>query len=272
VSNSIEYIQHHLTNLTYGRLSSGEWGFASTSEEIKEMGFMAINVDSMFFSILCGFIFVLFFRFIAVKAVSGVPTKLQNVVEMAVAFVNSSVKESFHGEKNNVIAPLALTIFVWVILMNTMDLIPVDLLPFVASYAGLHNLKVVPTADLNIALGMSFTIFVLMIFYSIKVKGVGGFAKEMTFNPFGPMLMPFNLILELVTLLSKPISLGMRLFGNMFAGELIFILIASMVPFWGQTAFALPWAIFHILVIVLQAFIFMMLTIVYLSSACSKEH
>lgn len=270
-SSPIEYIKHHLMNLTYGRKVDGTWAIATNEAEVKEMGFMAINLDTMFFSVLCGVLFLGVFRLVAKRATSGVPGGLQNFVEMIVEFVDTSVKESFHG-KSSLIAPLSLTIFVWIFLMNLLDLVPIDLLPMIAHAIGINYLKIVPSADINATLGMSVSVFFLVLFYSVKVKGISGFAEELTCHPFGPKLMPFNLVLELVTLLAKPISLGMRLFGNLFAGELIFVLIAALVPFWGHIVFALPWAIFHILVITLQAFIFMMLTIVYLSSASSEAH
>ncbi|HAR57003.1 MAG TPA: F0F1 ATP synthase subunit A, partial [Idiomarina baltica] len=203
----------------------------------------------------------------------------QCFVEMIVEFVDNSVKESFHG-KDKLIAPLALTIFVWIFLMNLMDLIPVDWLPTAAMYGGYwlgfvddpHDvyMKVVPTTDLNTTFALSLSVFALIIIYSIKYKGVKGFAKEMTFTPFNHWaLIPVNFVLESITLLAKPASLALRLFGNMYAGELIFILIA-MIGFW-QLPAHFAWAVFHILVITLQAFIFMMLTIVYLSMA-SSEH
>ena len=185
---------------------------------------------------------------------------------MMVEFVDTSVKESFHG-KNKVIAPLALTIFVWIFLMNLMDLIPVDFIPHLATLAGVPYFRIVPTTDINATLGMSLSVFALIIYYSIKIKGVGGFTKELTLQPFNtPIMIPFNFVLEMVGLLAKPVSLALRLFGNLYAGELIFILIAIL-PWFAQWALSVPWAIFHILVITLQAFIFMMLTIVYLSMA-----
>lgn len=211
------------------------------------------------------------FRKVAKNATSGVPGKLQTAVELVVGFVDSSVRDMYHG-KSKVIAPLALTVFVWVFLMNLMDLIPVDFLPFIGAHLGLPALRVVPTADVNVTLSMALGVFILILFYSIKMKGVGGFVKELTMQPFNhPVFIPINLILEGVSLLSKPVSLGLRLFGNMYAGELIFILIAGLLPWWSQWVLSLPWAIFHILIITLQAFIFMVLTIVYLSMA-SEEH
>jgi len=262
------YIQHHLQNLTYGNHPEGGWMFAHTAQEAKEMGFWAIHVDTMGWSIALGVLFLWLFRSAAKKATTGVPGGLQNFVEIMIEFVDNSVKETFHG-RNKVIAPLALTIFCWVFLMNFMDLIPVDFLPRLAQIiTGNEHLyfRVVPTTDLNATLGMAFSVFALIVYYSIKVKGVSGFVGELTLQPFGKWMIPFNLLLEGVGLIAKPISLALRLFGNLYAGELIFILIALM-PLWIQWALSVPWAIFHILVIVLQAFIFMMLTIVYLSMA-----
>ncbi|ATA19907.1 ATP synthase F0 subcomplex A subunit [Gibbsiella quercinecans] len=248
-----EYIGHHLTQLQVGT------------------GFWSLNIDSMFFSVVLGVIFLAIFRRVAKNATSGVPGKLQTAVELVVGFVDSSVRDMYHG-KSKVIAPLALTVFVWVFMMNLMDLIPVDFLPTAGRLLGLPYLRVVPTADVNITLSMALGVFILILFYSIKMKGVGGFVKELTMQPFNhPVFIPINLILEGVSLLSKPVSLGLRLFGNMYAGELIFILIAGLLPWWSQWVLSLPWAIFHILIITLQAFIFMVLTIVYLSMA-SEEH
>ncbi|MFD2230043.1 F0F1 ATP synthase subunit A [Alkalimarinus sediminis] len=262
------YIQHHLQNLTFGNHPEGGWMFAHTAQEAKEMGFWAIHVDTMGWSIALGVLFLWLFRSAAKKATTGVPGGLQNFVEVMIEFVDNSVKETFHG-RNKVIAPLALTIFCWVFLMNFMDLIPVDFLPRLAQIiTGNEHLyfRVVPTTDLNATLGMALSVFALIVYYSIKVKGVSGFVGELTLQPFGKWMIPFNLLLEGVGLIAKPISLALRLFGNLYAGELIFILIALM-PFWIQWALSVPWAIFHILVITLQAFIFMMLTIVYLSMA-----
>jgi len=274
--SSTEYIKHHLTNLTFGNHPEHGWSFAHTAQDAQEMGFWAFHVDSLGWSIALGLIFCLVFRSIANKANSGVPSGVQNFVEMIVEFVDSNVKDTYHG-KSTLIAPLALTIFCWVFLMNLMDLIPVDFIPFVAQALGLHYMKVVPSTDPNVTLGMSISVFMLILFYSIKMKGVGGFAGELALNPFNPanpilkaFFIPINLILEGVTLIAKPVSLGLRLFGNMYAGELIFILIA-LLPFGVQWLLSVPWAIFHILVITLQAFIFMMLTIVYLSMA-SEHH
>jgi F-type H+-transporting ATPase subunit a len=241
------YIVHHLTPL-----SAGE-------------GFWTFHLDTLFFSVVLGASFVFLFRKIAEKATSGVPGSLQNFVELLVEFVDTQVKDSFHG-RSGLIAPLALTVFVWVFLMNAMDLVPVDLLPMVGAAIGLEYLRVVPSTDLNATFAMSISVFFLILFYSIKVKGGVGFAKEMLLQPFGPWMIPFNLLLKLVEELAKPVSLGLRLFGNMYAGELIFILIA-LLPWWAQPLLSFPWAVFHILIITLQAFIFMVLTIVYLSLA-----
>ena len=242
------YIQHHLTNLAVGE------------------GFWTWHVDSLLFSVGLGALFLWLFYRAGKKATAGVPTKFQCFVEMMVEFIDGIVRDSFHG-RNPVIAPLALTIFVWVFLMNLMDLIPVDFIPHAAGLMGVPYLKIVPTTDLNITFGLSIGVFLLIVYYSIKVKGVSGFVKELTLQPFNHWaLIPVNLVLETVTLIAKPISLALRLFGNLYAGELIFILIALM-PWWTQFALSVPWAIFHILVIVLQAFIFMMLTVVYLSMA-----
>ena len=282
---STEYIQHHLTNMTYGKMPDGTWKLAETAKEAQEMGFTAIHLDSMGWSIGLGILFCFMFWIVAKAANSGVPTKFQSAIEMIIEFVDSSVRDTFHG-KSRLIAPLALTIFVWIFLMNLMDLIPVDWIPYTAQLIGAnvfgmdpHHVyfKIVPSTDPNITLGMALSVFALTIFYSIREKGLVGFGAEFALNPFNPsnpvlkaLLIPVNILLELVTFIARPISLALRLFGNMYAGELIFILIA-LLPFWIQWALSVPWAIFHILVITLQAFIFMMLTIVYLSMASEKH-
>jgi F-type H+-transporting ATPase subunit a len=274
ITNS-EYIKHHLTYL----------GFNLKTMSFGQGGFWTINLDTVFFSVLMGLIAIGIMYAAARKVTSGVPGKLQNFAEMMLQFADSQVKDCFHG-RNDLIGPLALTIFMWVFLMNFMDIVPVDLLPKVAQLFGFHYLKVVPTNDLNQTFAMSLTVFILIIFYSIKIKGVKGFSKELSLQPFNhPLLIPFNLLLELTGLIAKPISLSLRLFGNMYAGELIFILIGLLTlhPNWeqhsvstltlsfGQALLSLGWSIFHILVITLQAFIFMVLTIVYLSLA-HEEH
>jgi len=276
------YIQHHLQNMTWGKLPAGyeradghvlaepTWTLAHSPEEAVDMGFWAINLDSMGWAIALGVIFCFVFYRAAKRAHTGVPGIWLNFLEMIVEMVDKSVKESFHA-KSNLIAPLALTIFCWVFLMNLMDLVPVDWLPELAQIiSGDPHLyfRVVPTTDPNITFAIAFSVFFLIIFYSIKFKGVGGFIGELSLQPFGKWMIPFNLLLELVNLLAKPVSLALRLFGNLYAGELIFVLIA-MLGFW-QLPAHFVWAVFHILVIILQAFIFMMLTIVYLSMAA--EH
>lgn len=291
------YIRHHLTNLTYGKLPAGyeranadgsvtslqqdTWTLAHSSEEAGDMGFNAIHLDSMGWSIGLGLIFVLLFKRAASKAHAGVPTGLLNFVELIVEFIDNNVKDAFHF-KNPMIAPLALTIFVWVFMMNLMDLVPVDWLPHVAAMISGDPhffFKVVPSTDPNVTLGMAFTVFFLMIFFSIQKKGLMGFVKELTLHPFhapvwyaNVVLIPINLVLESVALIAKPISLGLRLFGNLYAGEMIFILIAIMYGagmalglFAGVLQWA--WAVFHILVIALQAFVFMVLTVVYMAMA-----
>ena len=338
-----EYIQHHLQNLTFGQHADGSWGIAHGAAEAAEMGFWAFHVDTLAWSLILGFSFFFIFRGVAKKANSGVPSRFQAAIELVVEFVDTNVKDSFHGT-SRLIAPLALTLFVWIFLMNLMDLIPVDVLPFVVGAVGIPYQKVVPTTDVNATMGMSLAVFALIIYYSISFKGLKGFLAELVFNPLNPkelgipkvlwpLVMAFNFMLEIVSLLAKPVSLGLRLFGNMYAGELIFILIALVftagsgfvgsglsylfgehIPVWfwvvatasvfltlganlkgklstkwtlwfllgemlliGGLAFLggqlmhFGWAVFHILIITLQAFIFMMLSIVYLSMAQSHH-
>lgn len=260
-----EYIGHHLQNLVYGRMPDGSWKFAENSMEAGQMGFMAIHVDSMAWSFGLGALFLFLFWSVGKRAQKGVPAGFQNLVEIVVEFVDSSVKEGFHGA-NRAIGPLALTIFVWVFLMNLMDLVPIDFLPRFFGLLGVHYMKVVPTTDINVTMGMALTVLLLMIGFAINAKGVGGFVGELTLQPLGKWVIPFNFILETSALLAKPVSLGMRLYGNLFAGELIFILIACL-PWWAQFTLSVPWAIFHILVILLQAYLFMMLTIIYMNMA-----
>jgi F-type H+-transporting ATPase subunit a len=278
------YIQHHLTNLTWGLHPEHGLTFAHNQAEAAQMGFWAINVDTMFFSILLGWLVFRFFRRVAERATVGVPGEAQNFVEAVVDFVDENVRGSFSG-RNPMVGPLALTIFVWVFLMNLMDLIPVDLLPWIFGQsmslfgADPHHvfLRVVPTTDPNTTFGMALVVFGLVLYYSFKMKGVGGFLGELTFQPFGKWGLPANLVLEGISLLSKPVSLALRLFGNMYAGEMIFILIALMYGgglVLGVSAGLLQfvWAVFHILIITLQAFIFMVLTIVYLDMAHQTHH
>ena len=283
-----EYIKHHLTNWTYGKNpETGEWGFAHTAEEAAQMGFNAIHVDTMFWSISLGLIFIWLFRKAAKNATTGVPSGVVNFCEWIVEFIDTSVRGSFTA-KNDLVAPMALTIFVWIFLMNLMDLVPVDWLPHLAGAIGAsmfgmdpHHVyfKVVPSTDPNATFGMALSVYAIVLFYSIKIKGVGGFTAELTMMPFQSknkavqlLFIPINFVLEFVSLIAKPISLALRLFGNMYAGEMIFILIAIMFNaglIMGVLGgfLQLGWAIFHILIITLQAFIFMTLTIVYMEMA-----
>ena len=242
-----DYITHHLTNLTVGE------------------GFWTLNLDTLIFSWLVGGTFLLSAYLIARRATSGVPGGWQNFAEMILEFVSRLVSDTYHG-KSELIAPLALTIFVWVFLMNSMDFLPVDLLPRIAGLMGVHELRVVPTADANLTLGMSVSVFLLTIWFNLHSKGIKGLLMEVTCKPFGIWLLPMNVFLRIIEELARPISLGLRLFGNMFAGELVFILIA-LLPWWTQWSLGWPWAIFHVLIITIQAFVFMMLTIVYLTLA-----
>ena len=277
-----EYIKHHLTNLTFGKdPSDGIWKIAETAQDTQEMGFYAIHLDSMGWSIALGIIFIMLFSIVGRKATAGVPGGLQNAIEIVIEFIDSNVKDTF-SHTNKLIAPMALTAFVWVLLMNLMDLVPVDFIPQIATYIGVHfygmdphhvYFKIVPTTDPNVTMGMSLSVFFLAMFFSIKNKGIGGFVGELTLHPFSSknllikiILIPVNLFLEGVSLLAKPISHGLRLFGNLYAGEMIFILIA-LLPLYVQWTLSVPWAIFHILVIILQAFIFMVLMVVYMNMA-----
>jgi F-type H+-transporting ATPase subunit a len=287
--SSNEYMQHHLQNLVLGKLPEGyeradghvlevdTWTLAHSPQEAKDMGFWSYNVDTLGWSIFLGLVFTFLFHRVAKNASNAVPTGFHNFVELVVEFVNKNVSDIFHA-KSDVIAPLSLTIFVWIVLMNTMDLVPVDWLPLLAqTISGNPHIyfKVVPTTDPNITFGMSIAVFFLIIFYSIKMKGIGGFIGELTLHPFHSknllvqiIFIPFNFLLEGVSLIAKPVSLALRLFGNLYAGELIFLLIA-MLGFW-QLPLHFIWAVFHVLIVLLQAFVFMMLTIVYLSMA--HEH
>jgi F-type H+-transporting ATPase subunit a len=273
-----EYILHHETNLA-NRAAHGI------------VDFSVVNYDTIFFSILLAVVFLGLFGLVARRATAGVPGRVQNLIEMIVSFVDGQVRDTFHGA-SRLVAPLALTIFCWIFLFNFMDLIPVDLLPLAARGVGLEHLKIVPSTDLNATFAMSLTVFALIIFYNLKMKGALGFIGELTLNPFRAknvffqaLLVPVNFILESVTFLARPISLSLRLYGNLYAGEMVFLLlavlslqgIAALAHFSGwfflvmQFLLALVWTIFHLLVITLQAFIFMVLTIVYLSMA-SEHH
>src|SRR6201996_8684867 len=276
-ATSNEYILHHLT-------------FLQNKEAKGIVDFSVIHWDSVFFSVLLAVLFAGSFYLAARKSNAGVPGKFQNFVELIVEFIDTQVKDIFHGT-NKLLAPLALTIFCWVFLFNAMDVLPVDLLPAIAHGVGFSHLKVVPSTDLNVTFALALSVFVLIIYYSIKMKGLGGFIAEFTLQPFSAknpivkvLLIPANLILEVVPFIARPLSLSLRLYGNLFAGEMIFLLLAALTlsgvqqlhsaSGWVflviQFLLALAWAIFHLLVITLQAFIFMVLTIVYLAMA--HEH
>jgi len=262
-----KYITHHLSHCTADTFLG------------------PIHVDSVFYAVFMAVVFLLTFFLFARKASAGVPGKGQSFVEIIIEFIDEQVKDTYHGS-SKLIAPLALTIFMWVFLMNFMDLLPVDMLPKAGEMMGIKYMRVVPSADLNITFGLSITVFLLILYYSIKIKGIGGFAKELAFQPFGKAMLPFNLLLKVIEEIAKPISLGLRLFGNLYAGELIFMIIAiftagegitylfnvGVIPYaLMQFVLGLIWALFHLIIILLQAFIFMMLTIVYLSMA-HEEH
>ncbi|MEG0820473.1 MAG: F0F1 ATP synthase subunit A [Burkholderiaceae bacterium] len=265
--NATEYIQHHLTHL-------------STSKQASIVDFSVFNIDTIVFSIAMMALGLFVLRLAARKPTSGVPGKWQCFVEMIVSMVEEQSKSIVHGDRS-FIAPLALTVFIWVILMNAIDLIPVDLFPAMASAMGVGYLRPLPSADLNGTLGISLGVLVLMLYYGIKIKGFGGWGHELFTAPFGshPLLWPFNFALNLIEYAAKAVSLGMRLFGNMYAGELLFFLIALLGGMWsfgldaslfgvvGHVVAGLAWWLFHLLIVLLQAFIMMMLTIVYIGQA-----
>ena len=273
-ADSGEYIKHHLTNLTLGKHPQAGWKLAESADEAAAMGFTTIHVDSLAWSVGLGVVFCLIFGLAARRATAGVPGGLQNAVEMVVEFIDDTVNSIFQ-HRNTLIAPMALTVFVWVFLMNLMDLVPVDWIPALAAVSGVPFMKIVPSTDPSVTLGMAFTVFFLIIFFSVKEKGVGGFLKELLCHPFPWWLFPANLLLETVTLIAKPVSLGLRLYGNLFAGEMIFILIALL---YGGVVLSLAggvlqwgWAVFHVLVITLQAFVFAVLTVIYLAQAYDQQ-
>ena len=269
ISNPVEYIQHHLTNWSVG---------VEHGEKIKIVDFSVVHLDVLLFSVLLAGLFAYFAWKVGKNLTAGVPSGAQNVTETIVEFVNQQVKDVFPNA-DGLVGPLALTIFVWVVLMNTMDLLPVDLLPALASgIAGIFGadphhvyLKVVPTTNLDTTFGLALSVFVLIFVYNIRYKGVVGYIKQYLFHPFGKYAIPANIIMTAIEEVAKPVSMGLRLFGNMFAGELLFLLIALLAfSVWAmpaQIALGSIWAIFHILVITLQGFIFMLLTIVYLGLA-----
>lgn len=260
-ANPVYYIQHHLSNWKIGE------------------GFWTLHIDTLLISALLGALIVLVAYLVGRRLDPEDPRGMQNLLETILEFVDSQVKSMFSAH-NPLIGPLALTIFVWIFLMNAMDLIPVDLLPKLASLVGIEYLKVVPTTDLATTFGMAGFVFVLIVYYNIKTKGLFGYIKQFLFHPFevgNPIakvfLMPVNILMTTIEEVAKPVSMSLRLFGNMFAGELIFLLIA-LLPWWAQFVPGGIWAIFHILVISLQAFIFMLLSVAYLSIAHqgSDEH
>ncbi|MFO1315424.1 MAG: F0F1 ATP synthase subunit A [Burkholderiales bacterium] len=256
-----EYIAHHLTFL---------------QKPVGEGSFWVINVDTFVTSLILGFVGLGFLWLVTRRATSGVPSKTQAFVELAVGFVNDQVKGIYHG-KSLWVSPIALTVFIWVVLMNAMDFLPVDIMATIYGWLGLHNWRSVPTADINTTFALALSVFALMIIYGIKSKGIGGWTKELFVAPFGNhfLLWPFNFLFQLVEFVSKPLSHSLRLYGNMYAGEIIFLLIGMLAAAGlAGTIFGgvlnLLWAIFHILIVLLQAYIFMMLTIVYL--AMGEEH
>ena len=300
--NSTDYIQHHLQNLTFGECSDGKWRFADGhinfgkdheahveqkeyTCDVSEMGFNSIHVDTMGMSLLLGGLFCFFFWRVAKNASVDKPSKTQNATEYMFDFVKGVVNDNFQDKNNKLVGPLSLTIVCWVFLMNLMDLLPVDLVPWIANgfqsstiYGPIHYFKVLPVADVNAPMGMALGIAILIHYYSIKKKGLGGFLGELTLQPLGKWAMPFNMLIEIPGFYAKQIALGLRLYGNLFAGEMIFILIALFFGalFESLYGFALgvfgvllyvAWAIFHVLIIALQAYVFMILTVVFLNQA-----
>ncbi|CAL4317446.1 ATP synthase subunit a [Buchnera aphidicola (Pterocallis alni)] len=266
IFDSGKYISHHLHHLQF---DIKHCTFVHTPHIFN---YWVINLDSIFFSCTLGVLFLFFFYTISKTLSIDKPNNYQIFIELIVDFVNQNVKDIYKSN-SILIAPLSLTIFIWIVLMNSMDLIPIDFIPyFLRLIFGINFVRVVPSADINITISIALSVFVLIIYYSITVKGILVLIKELFTIPFNSIFFyPINFLLELISLLSKPTSLALRLFGNMYAGEMIFILIAGFVPWWLQWVLSVPWAIFHIFIILLQAFIFMILTIVYLSSASSKH-
>jgi F-type H+-transporting ATPase subunit a len=254
------YISHHLTFL---------------EQPVGAGDFWVLNIDTVVVSLLLGILSLGFLRWVVRGATAGVPGRRQAFVELAMEFIDDQVKGIFHGDRHSFVAPAALTVFVWVLLMNAMDFLPVDwMTAFYEHVLGLEHFRSVPTADINTTFALAIAVWFLMIFYSIKVKGLGGWIHELFCSPFGsnPLLWPANFLLNVIEYVSKPLSHSLRLYGNMYAGEIIFLLLGM----WAATGLAgtvagailgAGWAIFHILIVVLQAFIFMMLTVVYLAMA-----
>ncbi|MHB8348354.1 MAG: F0F1 ATP synthase subunit A [Acidiferrobacterales bacterium] len=266
--NATSYIQHHLTNLCLGNCSPVSH---------QPIGFFAVQIDTIFFALLPIAIVVILSLWISKRLNSDTPGAFQNLVEALVEFVSGQVDDALPVH-NPMIGPIALAAFVWILMMNTMDLIPVDLIPTIARLFGIPDIRVVPTTDLNTTFAAALTVFALVLFYNLKIKGIWGYIKSFLFHPFGKFLVPVNIVMTVIEEVAKPLSLALRLFGNMFAGELVFLLIAliggTATVGWGL-AFWLPvqagldvvWLLFHLLVVTLQAFIFMVLTIVYLAMA-----
>jgi F-type H+-transporting ATPase subunit a len=263
-----EYIVHHLTHL-------------QNKKQTSIVDFSVFNLDSIFFAVLLGVVGSFIFWRVAKTATSGVPGRFQAAIEILVEMVESQAKGIVHNAKSRkLVAPLALTVFVWIFLMNAMDLLPVDLLPLLGEKTGVHYLRVVPTADLSVTMGLSLSVLIVCLVYNVKIKGWGGWVHELFAAPFGDKLVlyPFNFLMQIIEFVAKTVSHGMRLFGNMYAGELIFLLIALMGGAWSMSATGIglmighiiagtAWAIFHILIITLQAFVFMMLALVYVGQA-----
>jgi F-type H+-transporting ATPase subunit a len=264
-----EYIIHHLTHL-------------QNHKQTAIVDFSVFNLDSIFWAVVTGFIGTFLLWRAAKSATSGVPGRFQAAVELLVEMVDSQAKGIVHNaQSRKLVAPLALTVFVWIFLMNSMDFLPVDLLPKVGELMGIHYMRVVPTADLSVTMGLSLSVLLICLFYNVKIKGFGGWVHELFSAPFGDkvILYPVNFLMQMIEFVAKTVSHGMRLFGNMYAGELIFMLIALMggavaaggltgpLLFLGHIVAGTVWAIFHILIVALQAFVFMMLTLVYLGQA-----
>ncbi|NRF69668.1 F0F1 ATP synthase subunit A [Aquincola sp. S2] len=263
-----EYIVHHLTHL-------------QNKKQTSIVDFSVFNLDSIAFAVVVGIIGCFLFWRVAKTATSGVPGRFQAAIEILVEMVETQAKGIVHNaHSRKLVAPLALTVFVWIFLMNAMDLLPVDLLPLLGEKAGVHYLRVVPTADLSVTMGLSLSVLIVCLVYNVKIKGWGGWVHELFSAPFGDkvVLYPFNFLMQIIEFVAKTVSHGMRLFGNMYAGELIFLLIALMGGAWSLSATGIglmighiiagtAWAIFHILIITLQAFVFMMLALVYVGQA-----
>jgi len=252
-----EYIAHHLHNLDFN---------LKTMSFNANGGFWTIHLDTMIVSWVLGLLFLGFFYLIARKCSSGVPTGLQNFVEAIIEWIDQISIDNF-SKKSPLIAPLALTVFIWVFLMNFMDLVPIDLVPRIAEACGAKYFRAVPTADAYTTFALSISVFILLVFYNIRYKGFFGVIKEILLQPFGLYLLPLNVFFHAMEAFVKPFSLSLRLFGNLFAGEMIFILIAALVPWYVQWMIGVPWALLHGLIISIQAFIFMLLTVVYLNMA-----